>query len=179
MSLHTVTLCFSWGLPKGFGELAIGWKMSLTICYKVELSKAFTCLYEHFTSHWQFNRFPTPRWLALSSLRASGSPLSINMCHLLCLSHLFLFHFPLSFITPISPLLPHSLFRGWEEFFRHSEDVCHDVIAVATRQTVSRYTQMHQAPDLNPIKKNTHAGPLSFLKPLQASHFIRNTNAWS
>lgn len=34
--------------------------------------------------------------------------------------------------------------------FRYSPVVCHDVIAAATRQTLSRYTQMRQAPDPSP-----------------------------
>lgn len=53
--------------------------------------------------------------------------------------------------------------------------VCHDVITVATRRTVSRYTQMHQAPDPNP---NTHthtrglSPALNHLRPLTLSQKI-------
>lgn len=97
-------------------------------------------------------------------------------------------HFPSaslssSFVTrSIPPLLLPLCKDDGRNSFRCSAVVCHDVIAVATRQTVSRYTQMHQAPDPSPnthIQPHTNVGALSFLRPLKAPHFIRNTNAWS
>lgn len=74
---------------------------------------------------------------------------------------------------------PHVSLSVHKEDRRHSFHrlavVCHDVIRVATRQTVSRYAQMHQAPDPNP---NTHthtrglSPALNHLRPLTLSQTI-------
>lgn len=114
--------------------------------------------------------------------------LSVSPVHYQCVR--LILHFPpplppspsfLSHSVTPPPLTPPSLLQVCEvdrrHSFRRSALVCHDVIAVATRQTVSRYAQTHQAPDPNPdTHTHTHLRGLSaafdHLRPLVLSETL-------
>lgn len=131
-----------------------------------------------------------PHWLFTSSSLCLTCPLSV------CPTHpafpttspsLSILPYPFCHTPPSSrpyrprPLTPPSLLQVCEvdrrHSFRRSALVCHDVIAVATRQTVSRYAQTHQAPDPNPdTHTHTHLRGLSaafdHLRPLVLSETL-------
>lgn len=109
------------------------------------------------------------RFYSLPSSHSLPASLPPTLCNYLahpCISHLPLFTPPTTLHILSSVVLSLQLFslpickedRG--NSFHHLVVVCHDVIAMATRLTISRNTQMHQAPDPNP---STHTHTYSVL----------------